>query len=159
MARFVSIGLNVFGSSRLDVCLLRSEIEFEIHGIEPHEDLTFLDSLSHIDGSLLDLSPDSEAQVALHPSFYDPGEGSAIRANRLRLDNLHPRRLQTRIFYGELGRPARHQGCGQPSCKQTYGQKWPTDCWMLGDWCVYMPVQLKLFAKTLVEHAGGNEAA
>src|SRR6185503_15523958 len=30
---------------------------------------------------------------------------------------------------------------------------------MLRDRCVYMSVQLKLLAKTLVEHAGGNEAA
>src|SRR5438552_19147594 len=33
------------------------------------------------------------------------------------------------------------------------------DRWMLRDWCVCMSVQLKLLAKTLVEHAGGNEAA
>src|SRR5207248_10547400 len=31
--------------------------------------------------------------------------------------------------------------------------------WMLRDWWGHKSVQLKLFAKTFVEHAGGNEAA
>ena len=91
--------------------------------LKPHEDLTFLDSLSHIDGSLQDFSRDSEAQVALHSGFHDSGEGSAIRASRFRLENLYPRRLQARIFHGLLGTSTRHQDYHQPSCKQTNGHQ------------------------------------
>ncbi len=49
--------------------------------------------------------PDSETQVALHSGFHDPGEGSASRASRCRFENLHPRRLQARIFHGRLRTP------------------------------------------------------
>jgi hypothetical protein len=56
---------------------LRGGCEAEILGIKPHQGLAFLDPLAHIDGSLQDFSPDSEAQVALHPGCHDPGEGSA----------------------------------------------------------------------------------
>lgn len=42
-----------------------------------------------------------------------------------RCENLHFRRLETRILHGGFGL-ACDQGCGQPSCKQAYGQYRPT---------------------------------
>src|SRR5438105_4445557 len=82
-----------------------------------------------------------------------------------------------------------HQRYHQPSCKHPNDHQRPTitfqkadlirvrcvcrfgcflwrrrllmriDRWLLRDWWVHKSVQLKLFAKTLVEHAGGNETA
>jgi hypothetical protein len=82
--------------------LLRGERQFEVQGIKPHEDLTLLDPLSDIDGSFEDLSADSEAKVALHAGFHDPGEGPAIRAGGFRLDNLHRPGLEARIVLRRL---------------------------------------------------------
>jgi hypothetical protein len=62
----------------------------------------------------------------LHPGFHDPGEGSAVRASRFRLENLDLGRLQARIFHGRLGTSACQQGHRQPSCKQTNGHQRPT---------------------------------
>ena len=46
--------------------------------VHVEQDLTFLDALSHIDGSLQNFSSDSKTQIALHASFHNPGEGSLI---------------------------------------------------------------------------------